>query len=220
MFSVKYVEIWTGSQVKPDFQSRNEQIMKKGQYLDVLLRSPRTVFSTKDIALMWGEKNQSTARERLRYYVKKGELIRVRRGLYAKDKNYNKFELATKIYTPSYISFETVLARSGIIFQFYSQIFIASYVSRNVKVGNQTYTFRRIRDSILTNHTGIEVKDNYHMASPERAFLDTVLVKRNYYFDNLSPLDWQKVFEIMRDYKNKSLEKAVMIYKKSGSESR
>lgn len=28
----------------------------KGEYLEVLLRSPKTVFSTKDVALLWGEK--------------------------------------------------------------------------------------------------------------------------------------------------------------------
>ena len=167
---------------------------------------------------MWGEKNEAAARVRLRYYVKAGQLIRIRRGLYTKDKNYNKFELGTKIYTPSYISFETVLAKSGVIFQFYNQVFVASYVSRSVKVGNETYTFRRIRDSILTNHKGIEVKENYHIASLERAFLDTIFVKRNYHFDNLSPIDWQKVYDIMQDYKNKSLEKAILAYRKLSTE--
>jgi hypothetical protein len=66
-------------------------------------------------------------------------LIRVYRGLYAKDEDYNQFELATRIYTPSYISFETVLTRSGINFQYYNNIFVASYVSREIIVNNQKY---------------------------------------------------------------------------------
>jgi len=41
----------------------------------------------------------------------------LRRGLYAKDNSYDKNELATKIYIPSYISFETVLRNAGAIFQ-------------------------------------------------------------------------------------------------------
>ena len=100
--------------------------VKKGEYLDILLRSPKTIFSTKDVALLWGEKNEASARVRLSYYVRAGKLIRVRRGLYAKDKNHDKFELATRIYTPSYISFETVLTRAGINFQYYNNIFVAS----------------------------------------------------------------------------------------------
>ena len=188
---------------------------KKGEYLDILLRSSRTIFSTKDVALLWGEEREDTVSARLNKYVKSGKLIRVRRGLYAKDKNYDKFELATKIYTPSYISFETVLAKAGIVFQFYGQIFVASYVTREVKVDDQTYAYKRIRDSILTNHAGIKAKNDYHIASPERAFLDVVYSNKDYHFDNLSPLNWERVFEILPIYENKSMEKKVKRYHKS-----
>ncbi len=189
--------------------------LKKGEYLGILLRSHRTIFSTKDIALIWGKENETAARVRLSYYVKNGGLIRVHRGLYAKDKNYDKFELAAKIYTPSYISFETVLAKAGIVFQFYKSIFIASYVTREITADNQIYSYKRIRDSILTDTTGIETKDNYYIASPERAFLDVVYLSRDYHFDNLLSLNWDKVFEISAAYKNKSLEKRVKNYHKS-----
>jgi predicted transcriptional regulator of viral defense system len=186
--------------------------IKKGEYLDILLRSPKTIFSTKDVALLWGKKSESAARVRLSYYIKTGKLIRVHRGLYAKDKNYDKYELATKIYTPSYISFETVLAKAGIVFQFYGQIFVASYVTREVIANDQTYSYKRIRDSILTDRTGIEAKEHYYIASPERAFLDVVYVSKGYHFDNLSPLNWEKVFEILSIYHNKSMEKKVKKY--------
>src|SRR3989344_3835759 len=88
----------------------------KGEYLEVLLRSSKTVFSTKDVALLWSEEKESTVSARLNKYVKTGKLIRVRRGIYAKDNNYDRFELATRIYVPSYISFETVLTRGGVNF--------------------------------------------------------------------------------------------------------
>jgi len=70
----------------------------KGQYIEILLRSPKTVFSTKDIALLWGEQGEANVRVRLSNYVKRGKLIRVHRGIYAKDKNYDRFELATRIF--------------------------------------------------------------------------------------------------------------------------
>src|SRR3989344_4847563 len=175
---------------------------KKGEYLDILLRSPKTIFSTKDAALLWAEERESTVSARLNKYVKAGKLIGVRRGLYAKDKNYDKFELATKIYTPSYISFETVLAKAGVIFQFYGQVFVASYITREVVVDGQTYSYKRIRDQILTDPTGVEAKNSYYIASSERAFLDIVYASKGYHFDNLSPLDWAKVFEILSRYKN------------------
>ena len=194
--------------------------LKKGEYLDALLRSSKTIFSTKDVALLWGEERESTVSARLNKYVRAGKLIRIHRGLYAKDKNYDKFELATKIYTPSYISFETALAKAGIIFQFYGQILIASYVTREVIVDDKTYSYKRVRDSILTNHAGIEAKNNYHIATPERAFLDVVYLSKDYHFDNLSPLNWDKVFEILPIYNNKSLEKRVKKYRKSINQSK
>lgn len=194
--------------------------LKKGEYLDALLRSPKTIFSTKDAALLWGEEKDSTVSVRLNKYVRAGKLIRVHRGLYAKDKNYDKLELATKIYTPSYISFETVLAKAGVIFQFYGQIFIASYVTREVTVGEQLYSYKRVRDSILTNRIGVEAKGNYYIASPERAFLDTVYSNKDYHFDNLTSLNWEKVFEILPIYENKSVEKKVKKYHKSINETK
>jgi predicted transcriptional regulator of viral defense system len=186
--------------------------IKKGEYLDVLLRFPKTIFSTKDVSLLWGEKNEAAARVRLSYYVRTGKLIRVHRGLYAKDKNYDKFELATRIYTPSYISFETVLAKAGVVFQFYSRIFVASYLTREITLNGQIYSYRKIKDSILTNRAGIEAKDNYYIALPERAFLDIVYLNKDYHFDNLSPLNWDRVLEILPIYENKSMEKRVKKY--------
>src|SRR3989338_574956 len=109
----------------------------KGGYMEAILRSNKTVFTTKDIALLWGGDGKNTASVRLNSYVRTGKLIRICRGIYAKDKNYNRFELATRIYTPAYISFETVLTRSGINFQYYGNIFVASYITREVKVDGQ-----------------------------------------------------------------------------------
>jgi hypothetical protein len=185
---------------------------KKGEYLDILLRSKNTVFSTKDVNLLWRDARTTASQERLNYYVKLGKLIRVRRGLYAKDKNYDKFELANKIFRPSYISFETVLGSSGLTFQYYSQIMVASYVNRELICDGQTYSFKKIKNIILTNRAGVEQKDGYAIASKERAFLDTIYRSKKYYFDNLSPLDWDKVFEILPIYNNKSMAKKVQCY--------
>jgi len=182
--------------------------MEKGDYISTILRSKKTVFSFKDIALLWGDSGNA-ARVRVNYYFKNGDLYRIRQGLYAKDKNYDKYELAAKIYTPSYISFETVLGKAGITFQYYGQIFVASYLAREITVDGQTYSFRKIKDIVLTNKAGLENKGEYLTASKERAFLDTIYINKDYHFDNLSPLDWDKVFEILSIYENKRMAKRV-----------
>lgn len=184
----------------------------KGRYIDILLKSSKTVFSTKDIALLWKEELSPAVRVRLSQYVKNGRLIRVCRGIYAKDENYNHLELATRIYTPSYISFETVLTRTGINFQHYNNIFVASYVSRDIKVDGHKISFVAIKDYVLTNTLGIDNKNNISIASKERAFLDRIYVSQDYHFDHLDVLDWDRVFEILPIYRNKRMDKKVMSY--------
>ena len=189
----------------------------KGEYLEALLRSPATVFSTKDVALLWGEEKQATITNRLNKYAQAGKLVRVRRGFYTKDENYNQLELATRIYTPSYISFETVLTQSGINFQFYGNIFVASYVNREITIGDQKITYVRMKDYVLSNTKGIEHKDGIAIATKERAFLDRVYVSKDYHFDNLRSLNWEAVLELVPIYHNQRLTKKVDEYRKSGT---
>lgn len=173
--------------------------MEKDQLLD-LMRLKNTIFTTKDVSLFWNEPRVDFVRKKLYRYLKSGKIKSVRKGIYAKDKNYNKYELASKIFTPAYISFETVLAKAGVIFQFYGQIFVASYLTRELTIDGQNYSFKKIKDSILTNRIGIETKDNYFIASPERALLDIVYLNKDYHFDNLANINWDKVLEILPIY--------------------
>lgn len=183
--------------------------MEKADILNIL-KSNKTVFSFKDILLTSSEENPALLRRRLYHYTKHGDLYHIRRGLYAKGKNYDKFELATKIFTPSYISFETVLGKAGITFQFYGKIFVASYQSKEITCDGQIYNFKTIKDSILTSDLGIEKRENYSIATPERAFLDVIYLYKDYHFDNLSPLNWDKVREILPIYGgNKRMEKII-----------
>jgi len=187
--------------------------MEKADILNIL-KSNNTVFSFKEILLTSGESNPALLRRRIYSYIKNGQLYGIRRGLYAKDKNYNKFELATKIFIPAYVSFETVLAEAGVTFQHYSQIFVASYQTKEIDCDGQIFSFKKLKTNILNNNSGIENKGFYSIASKERAFLDIVYLNKDYHFDNLSPLDWDKVFAILPLYENKRMTKKVNQYYK------
>ena len=190
-----------------------KKIKKRGFLIDIL-RSKKTVFSFKDLILSWGNIDIKTAKVRVNYYTNNDQLYPIRRGFYAKDKNYDRFEFATKIFTPSYVSFESVLGAAGVTFQNYSQIFVASYQSKEIDCDNQKYCFKTIKNSILTNNAGILNRDNYSIATPERAFLDVIYLQKDYHFDNLSTLNWDKVSEILPIYGgNKRMEKMVKKYK-------
>ncbi len=180
-------------------------------FLLELYKKNQTVFTLGEIALLFPQVNYSNLRRKISYYVKVGKILRLRRGVYAKE-GFNKLELANKIYTPSYVGFETVLKKEGIIFQESSSIFAASYLTRKIKCSNFEIFYRKLKNEVLINSKGIEKKNNYHIASKESAFLDTVFVSKNYHFDNLLVLNWEKVFGLLGFYKSKALEKRVKQY--------
>ena len=179
-----------------------------------LYQSPKTILTIKDIALIWEETNNVHLLSKIKYYAKQGSLIRLTRGVFAKDKNYNFKELATSIYTPSYISFETVLREAGIIFQHHNSIFVAGPYPATKKIGNQTITFRKLKDSVLYSALGINNEKNYSIATPERALLDTIYLSPKFYFDNLRSINWELCFELAKIYHNKQLIKRVATYQK------
>ncbi len=174
-----------------------------------ILRSNKTVFTFKDISLIWGDNDKKATIAAVNYYVKTGKLYRIRRGIYVRDKKYDKLELATRILTPSYVSFETVLTQAGMNFQFYKKITIASYQTREIIIDRQIYSYKKIKNFILTNSAGVEHRRETSIASPERAFLDTIYIHKDYHFDNLNSLNWDKVFEILPIYQNKRMTKKV-----------
>lgn len=183
-----------------------------------IFRSKSTVFTFKEISLMLGETNLNLFKRRVNHYVKTGRLLSPRKGIYAKDKNYDPFELATKIFTPSYISLETVLLKEGVIFQYYKSIFVISYLSREIVCNKQKYVFKKLKNIALNNTKGIKKKENCLVASKERAFLDAIYLYGNYHFDNLRTINWDICFRLAPIYDNKSLIKRLNLYYKNNKE--
>lgn len=183
-----------------------------------LYRSNKTILTNKDLALIWEENDKDKLNAKTAYYVKQGYLIRLTRGVFAKDNNFNAKELATSLYFPSYISFETVLREAGIIFQHYDTVFVASQWPKTITINKYTITFRKLKDAVLFNPSGIINKENYSIATPERAFLDMVYLFPNYYFDNLKSIDWELCGELVKIYDNKQLIKRLDKYKKNNAQ--
>lgn len=180
-----------------------------------LYQSPKTILTTKDIALIWEETNTAHLLSKIKYYAKQGSLIRLTRGVFAKSSEYDVKELATSLYTPSYISFETVLREAGIIFQHHDTVFVAGPYPITKKVGGHLITFRKLKDGILYNGLGVKQEKNYSIATPERAFLDTIYLSPQFYFDHLRSINWETCFELAEIYDNKKLIKRLAAYQKN-----
>ena len=160
-----------------------------------MITLPKKVFSSKDLKLLWWTDGNSF-KKRLSYWLKKGYLVKLRKWLYVTPEVLEDpqpkhiFQIATSIYSPSYISFETALAYHGINFQYSPTITVAAPYAKEVEIPtlNLKIQFKRLPLSILTNPTWIQKNDNYRIASPLRAICDTLYkTKGHFYFDNLPP---------------------------------
>jgi hypothetical protein len=183
--------------------------MQKGDYLKAILRSKQTIFTVKDLVILWRDNNIGAIETRLNYYVSQGDLLRLRRGVYVTSKDYNQLELGTRIYNPSYISFETVLVKEGLIFQYYGKITLASYLNREIIVDGQNYQYRKIKQDALLEPIGIQQNEGVSIASKERAFLDIIYLNHDFYLDNPTALDKEKLYAILPIYKSKRMEEKI-----------
>lgn len=181
--------------------------------LALLYDNSWTVFRPRDLALLWDISNGDYLKTKIAYYLKKGYLHRVCHGLYSKKKDdFDILEAGNKLRSPSYASFETVLFREGIIFQPPAAAFFAADFSKTIRMGSHDCVYRKIKDAVLSDRTGITDTGTCAVAIKERAFVDTVYLDKDRHFDNLRPLDWDKVFTIADAYGSDALKKRLKGY--------
>lgn len=163
----------------------------------------QTIFSLSELGGLSPSYIGGKLNSAVKYLVKRGELIRISKGLYAIDKNYSRIEFANKYRVPSYISFYTVLKDLGVVFQPYSSVYVASRRSEEKIIDGQKYIYRKIKDEVLLNPLGIEMEGQISKASLERAICDKLYLDGIEYFDNTRSLDFEKMQIINTEvYKN------------------
>ena len=168
--------------------------------LEVILSSPRTVFTTQSLRMLSDTDDSQKLTKSLHYYAGSGRLLNPRKGIYAKA-GYDEREMACCLYRPAYISLEYVLQRAGVVFQYDESISCVSYLNREVNIDDRTYRYRIIKPELWIGMEGIEQHDNILMATPERAFLDMMYLSAgNCYFDNLRPLSKLRIKHLLPSY--------------------
>ena len=95
------------------------------------------------------------------------------------------------------------------IFQYDSAVTSVSYLSRSVDLDGQALVYRKMKGSVLVNTRGILREKGISIATAERAFLDLCYLDIYYYFDNLHPLNRDKISQLLPVYQNAALTKRV-----------
>ena len=178
--------------------------------LEVILNSSHTVFNVQMLRMFTECQDSQKLTQSLHYYVKEGKIRNPRRGIYTKA-SYDEKELACSLFRPAYISLEYVLQRAGVVFQYDDTITCVSYLNRMTEVDGKTYKYRIIKPLLWVGMEGIEQHDNVAIATSERAFLDMVYLSAgNCYFDNLHPLNKNKIKQLLPLYQSKILTERVI----------
>ncbi len=171
--------------------------------------SKNTVFTVNELSNIIEYSSDSSLRSKITHYTKRGYIERIAKWLYVlPNREVNIFELVNKIYSPSYISFFTALYHYWIIFQANpSNIFLAYKKSGTKKIEklNLEISFKNLKQDILLNTDWLIFNWNYTIASPERAFLDTIYLYSNIYIDNLDLLKIWKIRELIPIYKRDNI---------------
>lgn len=155
-----------------------------------------TVFTISDIKTILDISDNKSIYNALFYALKKKELYKISDGIYSYNQDYSKKEFGNKFRIPSYVSLYTVLKEEGVVFQPYSSIFLISNRSEKIKIDEQEYIYRKIKDNILLNPLGIYEKDGIVVATKERAICDKLYLDGMEYFDNVRDIDWKLLKEL------------------------
>jgi hypothetical protein len=156
----------------------------------------RKIYHSNDLAILWDISNKNTLYTTIKRYLKKGVLIPIYKGLYSTVpvSHLNPLELGKAIiHRYTYLSTESVLARSGIIAQAtYAYTFVSDH-SKRVTVGSISFLFRKLKDEYLYNPAGVINQSGIFVATTERAVADMLYFNPKYHFDLPENIDFEKV---------------------------
>jgi predicted transcriptional regulator of viral defense system len=124
--------------------------------------------------------NLSDKRGKIARLIRSGELIQLRRGLYATRRDINPHCLAASIYGPSYISYETALSYYGLIPDAVFEITSAT-LNRPKEFENAYGRFRYHTLSRKVYSVGVERITEFEIpfliASPTKALCDRIALE-------------------------------------------
>ncbi|MFH1971526.1 MAG: hypothetical protein ABIJ05_04050 [Patescibacteria group bacterium] len=134
------------------------------------------IISSNQISILLDIKNKNTVYKLIQRLEKYKLITRVAQGKYiVTGSNISDFEIANTIYPKSYVSFESALNFYGILSQFPYTITSAT-LNRSFKTESlgKAHEFTHISAKMFW---GYQKTDNFLIATPEKAFIDTLYLK-------------------------------------------
>jgi predicted transcriptional regulator of viral defense system len=156
------------------------------QRLKTLIDSKKTVFTLGDLHSFWSKENKRNVVMTARRMVRRELLLKLGKGYYALNKDYNRYELANTIISPSYVSLHSALLFWGVAFQKEETVYSIALLNYEKELDGTLYSYHAMKKELFFDMRGVIVKDYVSIASSERAILDS------FYFGLLVNLDNQE----------------------------
>lgn len=126
--------------------------------------------------------------------------MRLSRGVYALTEDYDIFELAATIVSPSYLSFNSALNYHGVAFQVNQVVESAANFSYQKTIDGHNYVYRKIKKSLLCDRDGLITRRSVTVATAERAIADCFYIGLAPNIDNRRSLNPARLKDIGRKY--------------------
>lgn len=146
--------------------------MKGIELLKILQKINKPFYTIADLEKITGLQRDSLY-VALKRWVGEGILERVSQGIYLPMGSLVSMEtLAAQLYLPNYLSFESALARHGILNLIpYTLTFATPRKTKKYLLRKQEVEFRQIKRDLFF---GFEMENGIYVATPEKAFLDEI----------------------------------------------
>lgn len=174
----------------------------------------KLIFSPLDLERYFNV-SYDTARKFILRNAQKGILAKMKKGLYF-IKNFppSELEIANRVYSPSYVSFEYALSYYGIIPEtVYSITSATTKTSREFTILNITYEFHKIKKNAFTGYEQKEIAGQIiYIADQEKAFADYLYfvdLKKKAVYDriDIKKLNYEKIMDYIKLFERPSLYK-------------
>ncbi|MFA5272038.1 MAG: hypothetical protein WC412_06865 [Candidatus Omnitrophota bacterium] len=183
-------------------------------YLKLQKLRVKPFFTVEDVATLLSEK-EGSARVLCSRYMKEGLFIRLKNNFYLLSEAWRNidqeelFQISNFLQVPSYVSFMTALSYYGITTQVQNNFFESVSLKRTKKINvdGKSFYFYKLNKKL---YSGFIKKDNFFIATKEKAFLDMVYLfsfgkyKIDFSSLDIRKLDNKKIKSLLKAYPSKT----------------
>jgi len=203
--------------------------LKSNTVASTLINKNISIFSVDDFTKLFNVSARRASNFLVRNLKQNSNFIKIKKGLYIFASNSPiKFEVANKIYQPSYISFETALSYYNIIPEaVYTITSATTKGTKDLEIQNTSYKYYKLKKELFFGYKPVTIQQKIVlMADKEKALLDYIylasLKKKPILNEriDLSKIDkdkWDYYVKLFKEKirKNKALVETIKIIYKS-----